>query len=416
MDKPDELMSQKRLPRCNVNPVRLFGLLMLAAVCAACAPKPILREPAVARIPEGEYPRFVDDADYHQLERSIDMSLTYLRKRPPQREVFFGNDRYSVAHLIRSLEAFSDVIAQRPGAGRLNRLIRERFLVYRGAGRDTTGQVLFTGYYEPLLHGGRTRSDRFPVPVHSRPKDLVEIDLSPFARDLKGRRIVGRYTGRTVVPYPDRRRIRNDTAFDRKARPIAWLRDEVDLFNLMVQGSGKIRFDDGEVMDVHFDGSNGRAYRSIGRLLIDQGRIGKDEMSMQAIRDYLKAHPEEAHSVMDHNPRYIFFRRIEKGPLGALGVSLTPLRSLAVDRKVFPMAALAFIELPVPRLDEEGLVEGWQPHHGFVLTQDTGSAITGPGRADLFWGHGPAAESAAGRLKHGGRIYLLVLKPASPAY
>ena len=119
---------------------------------------------------------------------------------------------------------------------------------------------------------------------------------------------------------------------------------------------------------------------------------------------------------MDYNPRYIFFQAIEQGPLGALGVSLTPIRSIAVDRKLFPMAALAHIALPIPRVGPDGHMEGRRSYHGFVLAQDTGSAITGPGRVDLFWGHGPAAETAAGHLKHGGRLYFLVLKPGEASY
>jgi len=404
-------MSADALPDCKFRRWCLVSVLVIVAICISCAPKPVLREPALVCIPAGEQPQFVDDADYEQLARSIEMSLVYLRKRPPQKEVRFGADTYTVAHLIRSLERFADLIEDRPSPELLNRRIREHFLVYRAAGQGDTHQVLFTGYYEPILHGSLTRSDRFPVAVHSRPADLVEIDLSAFARDLKGRRIVGQYTGRTVIPYPDRQQIRQDAAFDQKATPIAWLRDDVDLFNLMVQGSGKIVLDDGEMFDVHFDASNGRAYRSIGRLLIVQDKISKDKMSMQAIRDYLKANPDEADAVMDHNPRYIFFHRIEQGPLGALGVSLTPNRSLAVDRQRFPMAALAFIALPTPRVDDEGRLDGWQSYHGFVLAQDTGSAITGAGRADLFWGHGARAETAAGHLKHDGRLYFLVLKP-----
>ena len=343
------------------------------------------------------------------------MSLVYLRKRPSQQTVCFGPDTYTVAHLIRSLETFAAMIAGRPTAEQLDRMIDEHFLVYRASGHDETHQVLFTGYYEPMVRGSRTPSARFPIPINSRPDDLVEIDLSAFAPDLKGRRIVGRYTGRTVVPYPDREQIRRDASFDSKAAPIAWLQDEVDLFNLMVQGSGKVLLDDGVMLDVHFDASNGRAYRSIGRLLIEQGKISKDNMSMQAIRDYLKANPKEANAIMNHNPRYIFFRSIDQGPLGALGVSLTPNRSLAVDRTLFPMAALAFISLPTPRVDDQGHLDGWQSHHGFVLAQDTGSAIAGAGRADLFWGHGLQAETAAGHLKHDGRLYFLVLKPTLSA-
>jgi membrane-bound lytic murein transglycosylase A len=360
-----------------------------------------------------EYPEFRDQLAYAQLSQSIAMSLAYLRKRPPEHPIPFGEDTYTAAHLIRSLETFAAMIADNPSPRRLNELLATHFRVYRVAGGEPSKNVLFTGYYEPIMQGRAMPSAQFPIPVHPRPKDLVDIDLSLFAPDLEGRRIVGRNSGHTVLPYPDRAGINQDPNFDRIAPPLAWVRDEVDLFMMMVQGSGKLEMENGEMLSLHFDGSNGRPYRSIGRLLIDQGKIDPDDMSMQAIRDYLHRNPEQIRAVLDYNPRYIFFRRVPQGPIGALGVTLTPLRSLAVDRHLFPMAALAFVALPVPRMDPQGQILQWEPYHGFAMSQDTGSAIKGPARADLFWGTGEHAEIAAGHLRHAGALYFIVLDPTA---
>jgi membrane-bound lytic murein transglycosylase A len=297
----------------------LAGLLFGAGVLAACAPKPVIAPPPLERLAPADYPDFHDALAFDHLDRGIAMSLAYLRKLPPDRLVPFGEDTYAVAHLIRSLETFSALIARDPGPRLLNRMIREQFRVYRAAGRMESKKVLFTGYYTPVLQGSVAPSADFAVPVHSRPKDLVEIDLSLFAPDLEGRRIVGRYAGQTVTPYPDRAGIGREPGFDRIAPPVAWVHDEIDLFMMMVQGSGTVALENGDLIQLQFAGSNGRPYRSIGRLLIDQGKIHPDEMSMQAIRAYLRQNPGEVRTVLDHNPRYIFFRRIPQGPLGALG-------------------------------------------------------------------------------------------------
>ena len=396
----------------------LITLVLACCWLAACMPKPLPPVPApptpraaLEKLAPGEYPHFSDDGDYDQLARGIAMSLAYLRKLPPDRLISFGADTYSVAHLIHSLIVFDEIIRKRPAPEDLNQAIRTHFRVYRSTGRPVERDVLFTGYFEPLLHGSGLPGPGYPVPVHTRPSDLVDIDLGAFAADLEGRTITGRYTGRSVVPYPTRGGIRRQAGFDRIAPPVVWLRDEIDLFILQVQGSGRIELEDGRQFNVHYDGSNGRPYRSIGRLLIDQGRIPAGKMSMQAIRTYLRKHPREAQAIMDQNPRYIFFKKAREGPLGALGQMLTPLRSLAVDRSILPSAALAFIVVPMPQVAPSGTIEKWTPYHGFALAQDAGSAIKGPGRIDLFMGAGPRAAAAAGHLKHSGVLYFLVLNP-----
>ena len=401
----------------NRGPLLRFIISTLFVVCwiSACAPVPApvpsLPEAALKQLPLSDYPDFADDNDYHRLTQSIAMSLAYLQQLPQDRQILFGADPYSVAHLIRSLMFFERIIRNQPSADELNRTIRTHFRVYRSIGRLKEKDVLFTGYYEPLLHGSAVPGPGFPIPVHTRPADLVEINLGAFAADLKGRTIVGKYTGRSVIPYPTRSGIRQQADFNRIAPPVVWLEDEIDLFILQIQGSGRVALENGEQFNILYDGSNGRPYQSIGRLLIDQGRIPADQMSMQAIRTYLQDHPQVAQSILDHNPRYVFFKKAQEGPVGALGQLLTPLRSLAVDRSMLPSAALAFICLPLPRVDPSGNIEKWEPYRGFALAQDAGSAIKGPGRIDLFMGHGDQAETAASHLKHSGSLYFLVLNP-----
>jgi len=398
--------------------------LAIGLLLAGCAPTPptptlpptpALSEASLERLEVDHYPQFADTGDPGALLRSIEMSLAYLGKQPADKLIHFGADPYPVSHIIASLKAFARIMAAKPSPMELNQVIRDKFYVYQSVGRTGNHDVLFTGYYEPILKARRTPTAAFRIPVHSKPSDMVEIDLSQFAADLKGRTIVGRYTGKTVVPYPTRKEIRRKPNFNTMAPPIAWLQNEIDLFILQIQGSGRVALEDGTQMHILYAGSNGRPYRSIGRLLIEEGRIARKNMSMQAIRAYLNQHAEITTKILDHNPRYIFFKTAPEGPLGALGQPLTPMRSLAVDRKVMPSAALAFIVTPLPHVSPQGTVEGWQPYRGFAMAQDAGSAIKGPGRIDLFMGNGRQAEAGAGRLKHSGLLYFLILKPANPA-
>ncbi len=401
------------------------GVAILTASCAPTPAPPPRPEPPPApsipmlpdlqRLAITEYPRFEDNVDWVHLIRSIENSLAFFRRQPMDRLVSFGADTYTVAHLIRTLQVFSDRIAAKPTVDELNQWLQDQFSVYRSSGREIEKNVLFTGYYEPIVRGSRVASPKYSVPVHSLPRDLVSIDLSRFADDLKGRSIVGQYTGRTVVPYPTREQIRNRADFDSIAPPVAWLEDEYDLFNLQIQGSGRLQLENGEQVNLLYHGTNARPYRSIGRLLIDQGAIPREKLTMQSIRRYLRDHPDRVDAILNHNPRYVFFRTADDGPLGAMGGHpLTPLRSIAIDRTIFPLGALSYIETTIARVTHQGAIEAWEPHRGFALAQDTGGAIKGPGRVDLFLGHGLQAETAAGHLKHPGELYFLVLRTDLP--
>jgi membrane-bound lytic murein transglycosylase A len=388
----------------------------LAVFITGC-PAPIKKPPeetAMVRRSSFSYPDFGDDLELDGLEHSILKSLVYLQRVPAGRTYQFGKDRFDAAHLIKSLQYFLDFIRTSPSRKELKKFIRSNYNVYQSVGRNQRGEVLFTGYYEPHLSGSLYRNEEYLYPIYALPTDLMKIDLSAFNEKYKGDSIIGRYTGQTVVPYYDRREIDGEDVLVGKAEPLVWVKDPVDVFFLQIQGSGKVFLNTGEVINVHYHGTNGRPYRSIGRLLIEAQKIPKEEMSMQKIRSYLQAHPEEMAPVLNHNPSYVFFKLEPEGPLGYLNVLLTPGRSVALDRRLFPPAALAYVQTKKPVVDSAGQIDSWADCSRFVLNQDTGGAIRGPGRADLFWGNGPYAEIAAGHLAHTGKLYFMILKPNIP--
>jgi len=367
--------------------------------------------PPLVRLHASEYPRFSDDMSCEGIAEGIRESLDYLSRLPRDKMFTFGEDRFDVGLMTASLSRFVDFIRTRPSPEDLNRHLASHYRVYQSKGLNPEKEVLFTGYYEPTLKGSPVKTAEFPYPVHSLPDDLLTIDLSLFLKNGEKNKIVGKLSGKTVIPYPEREKILDDPLFDALAPPLAWVDDPIALFFLHVQGSGRIVFPDGGKIRVHYQGTNGKPYRSVGKYLIDQGIIAKSDMSMQAITGYLKSHPMEIPRVLNYNPSYVFFEKVDKGPLGCIETQLVPGRSIALDRKIFPIAGIAFIEAWKPDVDKMGNISGWHPFSRFVLNQDTGGAIKGPGRADIFWGGGPYAELAAGHLKHPGKMYFLILNP-----
>jgi membrane-bound lytic murein transglycosylase A len=399
-------LSRKTIPHV------LTGLVFLGLSGCETVPKPPApTEAPLVRLSPSAYPNFSDDLDVESLEHAIAQSAGYLETIPPSREFAFGRDRYTAAHVLRSLRRFQAFIRVRPSPADLQKYIRAFYRVYQSVGRNPNREVLFTGYYEPLLKGRRSISPECRYPIFARPDDLLTIDLRSFSEKYGGDKLIGRVQERTVVPYHERREIEVGGALYGKARPLAWVSDPIDIFFLHVQGSGKILLEDGQVLNLGYDTSNGRPYRSVGQLLIEEGKVSREEMSMQRIRAYLNDNPAEIQRVLSYNPSYIFFKVTPDGPLGSINVTLTPGRSIALDRTLFPPAALSFVETQKPLIDAQQRIASWVESRRFALNQDTGGAIKGPGRADLFCGSGPEAEIAAGHLKHPGKLYFLVLRP-----
>ncbi len=279
-------------------------------------------------------------------------------------------------------------------------------------GADPTG--LFTGYYEPELAGCRAPRPGCAAPIRALPQDLVQVDLGRFRDHLKGERIAGRVTDGRLEPYEPRNAIEaaGDIAY---GPPLAYVKDKVDKFFLHIQGSGRIRFDDGGVMRVGYAGQNGHPYTAIGRVLLDWGALDRKTISMQSIRAWLADHPDRADTVMNANASYIFFRPLtiedpNAGPIGAEGVPLTPGRSLAVDHRFHAYGLPVWVETTAPAGDDP---QAERKVHRLMMAQDTGGAIRGPVRGDVFWGFGDAAGEVAGAMKHEGRLSVLVPRAAA---
>ena len=356
------------------------------------------------------FPKFNDDMDRDSLIQGVRRNLEYLNRLAPETLFRYGPHDFSCQQVRESQEAFLDLLSRGLEPDQLNKEIRKKFRVYRATGRKGSRRMLFTGYYEPIYEGRLARDEVFRFPVYRLPNDLIRIDLSPFGERFKGETIVARIEGRKVQPYFSRSQIEGERALEGKGLEIAWLKDPLDVFFLHVQGSGRVRLPEGKDFLVHYQASNGRPYRSIGQYMIARGFLAREEMSMQAMRRYLTEHPEVRDEVLNQNPSYIFFERVETGPWGSLGVLLTPGRSVALDPRLFPKGALGFISSQKPLVNDQGEITGWTPFSRFVLHQDSGGAIKGAGRADIFWGSGPYAEMTAGHLQHEGELYVLIKK------
>ena len=263
-------------------------------------------------------------------------------------------------------------------------------------------QGLFTGYYEAELKAATSPAAPGATPLYRLPDDLVTVDLGLFRADLDGEKLIGRVQDGRLLPYLTRAEIDAGALKDRNLE-LVWAADPVDVFFLHVQGSGRVTFPDGSVQRVGFAGSNGHDFYAIGRALIDEGIVSRQNASMQAIRDWLRANPAKAAEMMQRNARYIFFRAIDgEGPIGAQGVALTPGRSLAVDSALLPLGVPLYLDTTWPATDK--------PLRRLMVAQDVGSAIKGAVRGDFFWGAGEPALAQAGRMKQRGSYYLLLPK------
>ena len=268
---------------------------------------------------------------------------------------------------------------------------------------------LFTGYFEPELRGSLTPGDGYDIALYRRPDDLVTVSLGRFREAMAGERIAGRVVNGALLPYPTRAEIEAG-ALVGQLLELVWVDSAVDAFFLHIQGSGRVRLKGGGARRVAYAASNGQPYLAIGRSLVERGTLAWEEVTMQSIRAWLEANPAEASAVMQENNSFVFFRWLdgkttELGPIGAQGVPLLAGRSLAVDRKFLPLGAPLWLEAAAPD-GNPSLPD--QMLRRLMVAQDTGSAIRGPVRGDVFWGTGRDAGEIAGRMKHRGRYWLLL--------
>ena len=284
----------------------------------------------------------------------------------------------------------------------LRAFFETRFRPWRVVNPDESTEGLVTGYYEPLLRGSRERSKSFSHAIYGVPDDLLVVDLGELYPELKNFRLRGRLDGRRVVPYWPRAELTPQSAA-LAGKALLWVADPVELFFLQVQGSGRVELPDGRRVRVGYADQNGHPYQSIGRWLVDKGELKLEDASMQGIQAWARANPKRLNELLNVNPSFVFFRELPDnggGPPGALGVPLTPGRSIAVDPRTVPLGAPVFLATTQPA--------SGQPMQRLVLAQDTGGAIKGAVRADFFWGFGAEAGAQAGRMRQKGEMWVLL--------
>lgn len=266
------------------------------------------------------------------------------------------------------------------------------------------GAGFATGYYEPEIAGARGPAPGYATPFYRRPPDLIEVDLGRFAADLKGRKLRGKLDGKTLVPYPDRGAIMAG-ALAGKGLELAFAADPYEAFFLEIQGSGRLRLPDGGIMRIGYDSQNGRDYVAIGKVLLESGDLPKGGVSMESILAWLRAHPDKAPALLAANPSVVFFREITgDGPVGAMGVAVTPQISVAADPAFIPLGAPLFVATTL---------FGTQPLRALMVAQDTGGAIKGANRIDLFRGAGAAARAEAGAQAAAATVLVLLPRAAA---
>jgi membrane-bound lytic murein transglycosylase A len=300
-------------------------------------------------------------------------------------------------------------ILPQPGRTAAQKWFEAAFVPFAvSAGFDRS--ALFTGYYEPEIRASRTRHGNYASPIYGAPRDLVTANLGMFRREFAGIRVSGHVVQQQFVPFPTRAEI--DSAGLGDAGVLLYANDPYGVFFLQIQGSGRARLDDGSMLRLAYAGQNGRPYTPIGRALIARGDLDREQMSMQAIRAWLAAHPGNARAVMESDESYVFFRELpigdpHLGSPGTEGVPLTPETSIAVDPAFHALGIPMYVVAQAPAADAHG-----QPFRfaHLCIAQDTGGAIKGVARADIFWGFGARAESIAGRMKSGGSLYVLLPK------
>jgi membrane-bound lytic murein transglycosylase A len=364
--------------------------LLLIIFLSSCAPALTAKAPPVSSLVS-------DDLDEESLRAAIGQSLAYLRKLAPERIVGEQPRPLTAAEIENSLTAFERILDTWSCMACFARAVDEQFELVPSSADGESIDVLFTGYYQPVIAGSLTPSEEYRYPIYAKPADLTAATVKIADSD-------------SLTTYYSRREIDEGDALKGRGLEIAWVSDLVDLFFLHIQGSGIISLPDGGRLNVGYAGQNGRPYRSIGRLLIDDGKIAKEEMSMQRLRRYLADHPEEQNDIFAYNESYVFFRVLDGGPLGSLEVPLTAERSIATDSRLFPRGALAVIQTAIPIIGPAGELAGWRPVTRWVLNQDTGGAIRGLQRADIYFGSGDQAGALAGYMNRPGRMFFLLLK------
>jgi len=347
------------------------------------------------------------DDDHLQAYKAFRLSCKPIsaQRKPPAEPKALGTSLRDPCRAARA--------ANLSDGARARAFFEEHFLPLR-ISRVGEDDGFVTGYYEPVIDGSRTPTDVYTVLVYRRPSSLFVRGFKQDAAGLPNKGQVFRKIGRRkLVPYYDRAEI-EDGAIAGRGLEICWLKSQTDLLFAQIQGSARVRLEDGSTLRINYDAHNGYPYTAVGRVLIDRGIIPKEQMSMQKIREWMEQSPDGARELRRQNRSYVFFREVTLSDrdeaVGAQGVPLTPGRSIAVDKALHVYGTPFFIEGELPIESEQSKT----PFRRLMIAQDTGSAIVGPARADLYFGAGAEAGRVSGRLRHNMRFVMLVPKSLDP--
>jgi membrane-bound lytic murein transglycosylase A len=388
---------------------------ILTCVVSGCAVSPLRTprsRPMVERLAPESWPVLRDDLDARSFSRASRASIDYLRKR--ENEFYrLGDLQIGKQRLIDTLERLDQILAGNPGEKDLNALLREEFELFQIHRSTEVRSAHYSSYYQPVLQAGKKQTAQFAYPIYKAPPDMISADLKEFGKQ-EGT-IIGRInTEGRFVPYFDRRDIDVRDALKGKNLEIAWLRSSFDRLNLHIQGSGLLRFTDGTEAMAQFSATNALPYKSVGMTVVGSGAMTREEITSESLQKYLKDHPEGEAWLISQNPRYTFFSlrplENEEEPPGSIGRPLTAGRSIAIDPKYTPLGFAAYVSLPMIQAGKNGGWLGKYPASRFVHCQDTGGAIKGPARIDLYMGHGDQAKATAHNVWEKGDFYVILKK------
>jgi membrane-bound lytic murein transglycosylase A len=355
---------------------------------------------------------FKDDFSKESFLVAIDRSINYLEKQPTDSNQNFGKDLISRKRQLEHLKQIKNEVLQNGFSANLSKALNNSFKFYV----PNTERVLFTGYYEPELKASRTSTNHYQFPIYKKPDDLLVLNLNNFlilkdylpADAPKELRV--RVEKEKLLPYFNRQEIDQNRVLTNKNLELFWLEDLIEIFFLQIQGSGALILENGERVRVSYAEKNGQPYRPIGKWLHENNKMPLNQINMQSIKDYLKNNPKQVSEILNYNPSYVFFREAKDGPVGALNQTVTAMRSIATDLRIIPKGVLAYVQLEIPIADESGQIIEHIEKSFFVFNQDTGGAIRGPNRIDLFVGTGEKAGQLAGILNKYGKIYYLAAR------
>ncbi|HBE88321.1 MAG TPA: hypothetical protein DDW67_04180 [Elusimicrobia bacterium] len=406
---------------CSTAPKRTAEVPAGCPTCPVCPPCPEVpvKPPevkAIFKVAPENIPSFADADSMKSLRKAAELNLKYAQKLKDSAIAYdFDGRKVGKKELESSSGEFLKLLDLAKGPAELDRLVKERFDVYQMAGRDSTGTVVFSSYYEPTLEASPVKTGGYKYPIYARPADMVSVNLEEFNEKFRGEKLTGMMKGTQLVPYLDRDAIDFRGALDGKGLELAWFTNRADIMDLHIEGSGRLQYPDGKQIKALFAATNSLKFKGWLTALVESGAMTREGLSHEKGKEYIKNNPDKERAIMTANRRYTFFRLQditdpEEGPDGTYGLPLVGWRSVAVDNNLVPMGTLAFMRATVPDVTDEGEMKGKKEDARFVFCQDTGGAIKGPGRIDFFSGNGKKARAFAFKLWDTGTIHLLVLK------